>query len=140
MRIAGHALATSQRAVPEGLALFAIAGVGVGKVIPQRDVGSGPAYRQHRSSAGKTGFGCGFNVPGVSVAPFMRGMNNADEACPRAALDIRRAGMESAAKGRAPLAAHAPQLSHAQGFTMSAGSVRSLDDQDVRFKATGAHR
>ncbi|QRP46020.1 sugar phosphate isomerase/epimerase [Amycolatopsis sp. FDAARGOS 1241] len=96
MRIAGHTLGTPEQTVPEALELFASAGLDGAEVIYQNGYRSGLAVGDEAAADEAARVADGLGVPVVGLAPYTTGINHADPAQRRAALDELRAAVDCA--------------------------------------------
>lgn len=96
MRIAGHTLGTPEHSVPEALALFATAGLDGAEVIYQDGYRSGLPVGDERAAAEAARAADDLGVPVVGLAPYTTGINHADPAQRRAAIDELRSAVDCA--------------------------------------------
>lgn len=96
MRIAGHTLGTPDHSVPEALKLFAAAGLDCAEVIYQDGYLSGLPVGDDGAASEIARISDDLGVPVVGLAPYTTGLNHADPAQRRAALDELRAAVDCA--------------------------------------------
>ncbi|WP_190814873.1 sugar phosphate isomerase/epimerase family protein [Saccharopolyspora pogona] len=96
MRIAGHTLGTPEQSVPEALELFAAAGLDGAEVIYQDGYRSGLPIGDDAAADEAARVADDLGVAVVGLAPYTTGINHADPAQRRAALDELRAAVDCA--------------------------------------------
>lgn len=96
MRLAGHTLGTPDLSVPEALALFRDAGLDAAEVIYQDDYRSGLPRRDLSAAAHAARVAADLGIPIIGLTPYTTGLNHADEAVRRGAIDELRGAIATA--------------------------------------------